>query len=92
MGSRPSKLSPSSLGFRSQILREDPPLLNIVPFAMKSPNMLRAPRSSRRVSDVPQLSENRHMTPRPLRRSAIYSMARSPYTKAHSIAIRKVCG
>ncbi|XXG74050.1 hypothetical protein AAC387_Pa07g2870 [Persea americana] len=89
MGSRPSKLSPSSLGFRSQILREDPPLLNIVPSALRSPNMLRAPRSSRHFSGVPQLSESLYMTPRPLRRSAIYSMARSPYTKSHSIAIHK---
>lgn len=92
MESRSSTLLPTSLGFRSQIFREDPPSLNIVPFAPKSPNMLHTPRSSRRFSGVPQLSENHYMTPRPLGRSALYSIARSPSTKTHSKATHKVCG
>uniref|UniRef100_A0A5B6ZE27 Putative nuclear pore complex protein NUP1 n=1 Tax=Davidia involucrata TaxID=16924 RepID=A0A5B6ZE27_DAVIN len=77
MGSRPSKVSPSMLSLHSQVLREDASLLNSEPFPPKSPIMSLAPKSAVRIG-VP---ENCLITPRSHGRSAIYSMARTPYIK-----------
>ncbi|XP_068634581.1 nuclear pore complex protein NUP1-like isoform X2 [Aristolochia californica] len=79
MGSRPLRVSPTTLGLRNQALREDPTFLSIVP--LKTPrlsNMSFTPRSSH------LLLGNGYVTPRPRGRSAIYNMARSPHIKGHS--------
>ncbi|KAK6933628.1 hypothetical protein RJ641_036522, partial [Dillenia turbinata] len=78
MGSRPSKVSPSMLGFRSQALRQDAPLLNNQPFASHSPVISHVPNSS-----FHGVLENGFATPRSRGRSAIYSMARTPYSRGH---------
>ncbi|KAA8539058.1 hypothetical protein F0562_025750 [Nyssa sinensis] len=86
MGSRPAKVSPSLLGLRSQVLREDRSLLNSEPFPPKSsPIMSQGPKSAVRVG-VP---ENGLITPRSRGRSAIYSMARTPYIGVYSTANQK---
>ncbi|XP_042514378.1 nuclear pore complex protein NUP1-like isoform X2 [Macadamia integrifolia] len=84
MGNRPSKVSPSTLGLRS--VREEVPLLSNVPFPRKSSGMSRVPRSSVRSAGIPGVSENGHQTPRSQGRSAIYSMARTPYSRIHTTA------
>lgn len=80
MGSRPSKVSPSTLGVRSQIIQEDASLLT-VPYAKKSSMPLLASRHSVHFSCIPEYSANSYMTPRPRGRSALYRMSRSPYFK-----------
>ncbi|OVA17122.1 hypothetical protein BVC80_9045g12 [Macleaya cordata] len=87
MGNRPSKVSPSTLGLRSQALREDVSLLMNVPFTPKSPSMSLVPRSAVRFAGV---SENGYLTPRPRGRSAIYSMARTPYSRVHNTGTLKI--
>ncbi|CAF1703943.1 unnamed protein product [Brassica napus] len=81
MGSRPSEVTPSMLGLRGQAVREDSVFLNRTPFPSKSPTM----------SLVPKLSgqkplENGFVTPRTRGRSAVYSMARTPYSRPQSAA------
>lgn len=81
MGSRPSEVTPSMLGLRGQAVREDSVFLNRTPFPSKSPTM----------SLVPKLSgqrppENGYLTPRTRGRSAVYSMARTPYSRPQSTA------
>ncbi|KAF7148749.1 hypothetical protein RHSIM_Rhsim03G0094000 [Rhododendron simsii] len=66
MCSRPSKVSPSMLGLRSQALREDPNLLDNVSYPPKTPVHVGIP-------------ENGFMNPRSRGRSAIYDMAHTPY-------------
>ncbi|XP_077245201.1 nuclear pore complex protein NUP1-like isoform X2 [Tasmannia lanceolata] len=83
MGTRPSKVSPSALGFRSQTFREDANMLNIVPFAPRSPNLSFAPRSVGRFSGASRIPGNGYMTPKPRGRSAIYGMACSPYLRVN---------
>ncbi|XP_028086924.1 nuclear pore complex protein NUP1 isoform X3 [Camellia sinensis] len=85
MGGRPSKVSPSMLGLRSQPLREDANLLNNVPFRPQSPVMSLVPKPAVRVG----VSENGFMTPRSRGRSAIYSMARTPYSRVNPTATQK---
>uniref|UniRef100_A0A1J3F4B2 Nuclear pore complex protein NUP1 n=1 Tax=Noccaea caerulescens TaxID=107243 RepID=A0A1J3F4B2_NOCCA len=79
MGSRPSEVTPSMLGLRGQGVREDNVFLNRTPFPSKSPTM----------SLVPKLSgqrplDNGFVTPRSRGRSAVYSMARTPYSRPQS--------
>nr|XP_010932964.2 nuclear pore complex protein NUP1 isoform X2 [Elaeis guineensis] len=78
MGSRSSKVSPSTLSLRSQIFQGD-----AAPYAKKSFDMAIAPRSVVCFSGIPELMDNGYTTPRPHGRSAIYRMSRSPYFKAH---------
>ncbi|KAK6929005.1 hypothetical protein RJ641_005210 [Dillenia turbinata] len=78
MGSRPSKVSPSMLGLRSQPLRQDAPLLDNQPLASHSPIISRVPNSS-----FHGALENGFTTGRSRGRSAIYSMARTPYSRGH---------
>ncbi|KAM7532238.1 hypothetical protein LguiB_035648 [Lonicera macranthoides] len=85
MGSRPSNISPSMLGFRSQTLRDDTTFLNDVSFPSKSPIMSFTSKSAVRVG-VP---ENGFMTPRTRGRSAIYSMIRTPYSRVHPTITQK---
>lgn len=86
MGSRPSKISPSMLGFRSQTLRDHTTFLNDVSFPSKSPIMSFASKPAVRVG-VP---DNDSMTPRTRGRSAIYSMTRTPYSRVHPTITQKV--
>ncbi|XP_056168989.1 nuclear pore complex protein NUP1 isoform X2 [Syzygium oleosum] len=77
MGSRPSKVAPSIPGTRTQTIREDSTIFTYSQHAMKSPVMSLVPRSSPRLGAL----ENGYMTPRSRGRSAIYSMARTPYSR-----------
>ncbi|KAL9419319.1 hypothetical protein AB3S75_037140 [Citrus x aurantiifolia] len=88
MGSRPSKVSPSMLGVRGQAFREESTVLSNQLFPSASPVMSLVPRSSGRVA-VP---ENGFMTPRSRGRSAIYNMARAPYSRVHSATTSKGSG
>ncbi|KAL0716973.1 hypothetical protein Bca4012_066295 [Brassica carinata] len=79
MGSRPSEVTPSMLGLRGQAVREDSIFLNRTPFPAKSPTMSLVPKLS---GQRPQ--ENGFVTPRTRGRSAVYSMARTPYSRPQS--------
>ncbi|CAH8283551.1 unnamed protein product [Eruca vesicaria subsp. sativa] len=79
MGSRPSEVTPSMLGLRGQAVREDSVFLNRTPFPSKSPTMSLVPKLS---GQRPQ--ENGFVTPRTRGRSAVYSMARTPYSRPQS--------
>ncbi|KAJ6796506.1 nuclear pore complex protein NUP1-like [Iris pallida] len=83
MGMGPPKTSSSALGIRNQVFKEDRKLPSI-PSTSKSLDLSVAPRSTIRFSGVPELTENGYRTPRPLGRSAIYRMSRSPYFKVNS--------
>ncbi|XP_019192778.1 PREDICTED: nuclear pore complex protein NUP1-like isoform X2 [Ipomoea nil] len=80
MDSRPSKVSPSTLSLRSQAVRKDASLLKMVPYDSKSPIISLANRPIGRVG-VP---ENGFNTSRSRGRSAIYSMARTPYSRVRA--------
>ncbi|XP_044460946.1 nuclear pore complex protein NUP1-like isoform X2 [Mangifera indica] len=71
MGSRPSKVSPSMLGVHGQALREESTVLNNKVLCSASPIMPLVPRSS-------------FLTSRSRGRSAIYNMAKTPYSRIHS--------
>lgn len=86
MGSKPSKVSPSMLGIRSQALREDSTVISSGPFLQKSPIMPLVLRSSGHAG----YPENGFMTPRSRGKSAIYSMARTPYSKVNPTSTIKV--
>ncbi|XP_019092754.1 PREDICTED: nuclear pore complex protein NUP1-like [Camelina sativa] len=79
MGSRPSEVTPSMLGLRGQAGREDSVFLNRTPFPQKSPTMSLVPKSSGQ-----RPLENGFVTPRSRGRSAVYSMARTPYSRPQS--------
>lgn len=87
MGSRPSKVSPSKLNSQSLSLREDPFLLSSQYVPKKSPVMSVVPRAA----SHDKLHENGFVTPRSRGRSAIYSMARTPYARVHPSFTPKVC-
>lgn len=87
MGSRPSKVSPSMLGLRSQAFREEAPLLTSAPFTPKFPMISLAPKVTPRL----QLADKSFASARSQGRSAIYSMARSPYSRLPRTALGKVC-
>ncbi|KAF7849428.1 hypothetical protein BT93_L0811 [Corymbia citriodora subsp. variegata] len=77
MGSRPPKVAPSIPGTRTQTIREDSTIFTYSQQALKSPVMSLVPWSSPRLGAL----ENGYMTPRSRGRSAIYSMARTPYSR-----------
>lgn len=79
MGSRPSEVTPSMLGLRGQAGREDSVFLNRTPFPQKSPTMSLVPKTSGQ-----RPLENGFVTPRSRGRSAVYSMARTPYSRPQS--------
>ncbi|CAK9180961.1 unnamed protein product [Ilex paraguariensis] len=85
MGSRPLKVSPSILGLRSQAPKEDAILPSNVPFPPKSPFTSLVSKTAVHVG-VP---DNGFTTPRSRSRSAIYSMARTPYSRVYSTASQK---
>ena len=86
MGSRPSKVSPSMLGIRGQAFREDSTVISSGPFLSKSPIMPLVQRSSGHAGYL----ENGFMTPRSRGKSAIYSMARTPYSRVNLATNLKV--
>lgn len=86
MGSRPSQVSPSLLGMRNQLGKEGTGLLTDTLIPSKSPIMSLAKRSSLSRSDA----ENGFITPRSRGRSAIYTMARTPYSRVHPTSRLKV--
>ncbi|KAG5533019.1 hypothetical protein RHGRI_027305 [Rhododendron griersonianum] len=88
MGSKPSIVSPSRFGLRSQALREDANVLNNGPYTPKSPVMSLVSKPAARIG-VP---ENGFITPRSRGRSAIYSMARTPYSRVNPTSIQKGTG
>ncbi|XP_020222217.1 nuclear pore complex protein NUP1 isoform X1 [Cajanus cajan] len=79
MGSRPSKVSTSILGVQTPALREDPTHVNSENFPLKSPIMSIVPRATRHAA----VHENGFVTARYRGRSAIYSMARTPYARIY---------
>ncbi|MCD9645868.1 hypothetical protein HAX54_035178 [Datura stramonium] len=84
MGSRPSKVSPSMLRTRSQVVREDTPLLTNVQYVQRSPIPVTA-----RTAGFLGVRENGFTTPRSRGRSAIYSMARTPYSRVRQTDVQK---
>lgn len=86
MGSRPSKVSPSMLSTRSQVVREDTPLLTNVQYVQRSP----IPSVTTRTVGFLGVRENGFTTPRSRGRSAIYSMARTPYSRVRQTDVQKV--
>ncbi|KAK9122959.1 hypothetical protein Sjap_012561 [Stephania japonica] len=74
---RSSRIAPSPLGLRGQSFGGDVHLSR-TPFPSKSPCLSIAPRSAVRVPSIP---ENTYTTPARRGRSAIYSMARTPYSR-----------
>ncbi|KAJ0044431.1 hypothetical protein Pint_05762 [Pistacia integerrima] len=88
MGTRPSKVSPSMLGVRSQALKEESTVLNNRVLPSAAPIMSLVPRSSGHVG----ITENGFLTPRSRGRSAIYNMARTPYSRIHSTTTLKGVG
>ncbi|KAL3649696.1 hypothetical protein CASFOL_006099 [Castilleja foliolosa] len=76
MGSRPSKISPSVLGMRSRVGREDTGLLSSFPSASASPIMALTKKTPSSLA----APDNGFITPRSRGRSAIYNMARTPYS------------
>ena len=80
-------MSPTGRGLQSQRPREEPPSLYKPPFNLKSPatSLLQKP-----MNDI-GTSENGFVTPRFRGRSAIYSMARTPYSRMHPTDAFKVC-
>lgn len=85
MGTRPAKASPSTLRLGSQAPRQDSVLLNNTAILPRTPMTLLAPRTAGSLKG----SENGVTTPRSRGRSAIYSMARSPYYRGPSTLSQK---
>ncbi|KAK4708092.1 hypothetical protein R3W88_029017 [Solanum pinnatisectum] len=85
MGSRPSKVSPSMLSTRSQVVREDTPLLTNVQYVQRSP----IPSVTTKTAGFLGIRENGFATPRSHGRSAIYSMARTPYSRVRQTDVQK---
>ncbi|CAK8570492.1 unnamed protein product [Lathyrus sativus] len=86
MESRPSKVSPSVLSLRSPT-GEDSTLLK-GHFAQKSPVMSIVPRATNHA----RVYENGFLTPRSRGRSAIYTMAQTPYPKVYPASTLKGAG
>lgn len=85
MGSRPSKVSPSMLSTGSQVVRENTPLLTNVHYVQRSP----VPSVTTRTAGFFGVRENGFTTPRSRGRSAIYSMARTPYSRVRQTDVQK---
>ncbi|XP_058724373.1 nuclear pore complex protein NUP1-like isoform X2 [Vicia villosa] len=81
MESRPSKASPSVLSLRSPT-RDDSTLLK-GHFAQKSPVMSIVPRATNHA----RVYENGFLSPRSRGRSAIYTMAQTPYPKGVGVGV-----
>ncbi|MQM12792.1 hypothetical protein Taro_045711 [Colocasia esculenta] len=79
MGSRSSKVSPSSLCLRSQMLREAIASPSFIGFSPKSSPI--CSKAVVRFTGVPGTLEDGYMTPRSRGRSVISKMSRSPYFK-----------
>lgn len=88
MGSRPSQVSPSVLGMRNQLGKEGTGLLSDMLIASKSPIMSVTKKTSFSLG----ASENGFITPRSRGRSAIYNMARTPYSRVRPTSILKGSG
>ncbi|KAL7107900.1 hypothetical protein ACP275_06G082400 [Erythranthe tilingii] len=86
MGSMPSKVSPSVLGMRGQVARKD--MRGDIPFFSKSPTTS----LSKKTSTPLAAPENGFLTPRARGRSAIYSMARTPYSRVNPASNHKGSG
>ncbi|CAA7403944.1 unnamed protein product [Spirodela intermedia] len=82
MGSRPSKVSPSSLSLRSQMLRETTASPSFAGFPPKSSGQPLSSKAVVRLSGVRATLDNGYTTPVSRGRSAIYRMSRSPYFRA----------
>ncbi|CAH1428957.1 unnamed protein product [Lactuca virosa] len=81
MGTRAPKVSPSTLRFGSQAARQDSALLNTTAILPKTPITSLVPRTTGTFKGL----ENGFLTtPRSRGRSAIYSMARTPYSRPSS--------
>lgn len=79
-------MSPSMLSTRSLVVREDTPLLTNV-HVQRSP----IPSVTTRTAGFPGIRENGFATPKSHGRSAIYSMARTPYSRIRQTDVQKVC-
>ncbi|MED6205907.1 hypothetical protein PIB30_022035 [Stylosanthes scabra] len=79
MGSRPSKVSSAMLGVRSTVRKDDLTFPKSENFSLSSSITSIAPRATRHAA----VHENGFVTPRSRGRSAIYSMARTPYTRPY---------
>ncbi|MBA0571626.1 hypothetical protein Golob_002009, partial [Gossypium lobatum] len=88
MGSRPSKVSTSMHGLQNQVPRRDLSSPSNRIFPSKSSMTSLVPRSSGHVGSL----GNGFMTPRSRGRSAIYSMARIPYSRVNSSTLIKSVG
>ncbi|XVE68569.1 hypothetical protein DITRI_Ditri09bG0078700 [Diplodiscus trichospermus] len=88
MGSRPSKVPVSMLGLHNQVPRGDSALLSNRIIPSKSPTMSLVQRSSGQFGGL----GNGFVTPRSRGRSAVYSMARTPYSRVNSAAFLKGSG
>jgi hypothetical protein len=86
MGSRLSNVSSPMLGVRYPSRGEDPALLKIDNTPYKSPITSIVPRATRQTA----VHENGFVTPRPRGRSAIYNMARTPYSRVYPTSTLKV--
>ncbi|KAJ9553808.1 hypothetical protein OSB04_017853 [Centaurea solstitialis] len=85
MGSRPMKVAPSALGISNQTPRQDTKLLNNASGLPKTPIASMAPKTSNSFRGL----ENGFLTPRSRGRSAMYSMARTPYSRGPSTFSKK---
>ncbi|GER28882.1 nucleoporin-related [Striga asiatica] len=88
MGSRPSKVSPSVLAIRSRVGKGDAGLLSSLPSTLGSP-IIALNKKTRNSMVAP---DNGFITPRSRGRSAIYNMARTPYSKVHLTSSLKGSG
>ncbi|GKU91484.1 hypothetical protein SLEP1_g5351 [Rubroshorea leprosula] len=88
MDTRPSKVSTSTPSLRSQVHKDDLSVLNSRLLPSKSPVMSLMRGSSGFVGGL----GNGCVTPRSRGRSAIYNMARTPYSRANSTATLKIAG
>ncbi|KAI3721717.1 hypothetical protein L2E82_32735 [Cichorium intybus] len=85
MGTRTPKVSPPTLRFGSQAPRQDSVLLNTTTILPKTPITSLVPRTAGTFKAL----ENGLTTPRSRGRSAIYSMARTPYYRPPSAFSQK---
>ncbi|CAA0829248.1 Nuclear pore complex protein NUP1 [Striga hermonthica] len=88
MGSRPSKVSPSVLAIRSRVGKGDAGLLSSLSSASGSPIMA----LNKKTHNSMVAPDNGFITPRSRGRSAIYNMARTPYSKVHLTSSLKGSG
>ena len=86
MGCRPTKAHPSASVVKNEMLSEDLSAYNsFLRPKLQSMSVIQKPASEIRASS------NGFMTPRFRGRSAIYSMARTPYSRPQPTEVLKVC-